>query len=94
MLAEIEFDLEFDLPCRYLLTFRHQYSLHLREKLNLADKRRLDETMGLLDSFLELSSKFARDSYLHPLCLYFPAPVITAACLLLADRLFPYLCPN
>jgi hypothetical protein len=41
-----------------------------------------------LTEFITHAKKFIARSYTRPYCLYFPAPIITAACLLLADRAF------
>jgi hypothetical protein len=35
----------------------------------------------------DLTLRFVRDSYLRDFCLYFPGPVIYAACLLIADQI-------
>jgi hypothetical protein len=37
--------------------------------------------------FEEVAFRFVKDSYLRDFCLYFPGPIIYAACLLIADQL-------
>jgi len=36
--------------------------------------------------FDEITNRFVKDSYIRDFCLYFPASIIYAACLLIADR--------
>lgn len=90
LLTVIEFDLEIDLPVKCLKGFKEQYLNSLFNQMaGDKDKDRalykaVDEMIG---RFIEITLKLVRDQYLKPLCLYFPAPLIFAACLLLANLL-------
>ena len=46
------------------------------------------EFMKQYDLFFGLIKKVVIDSYVHPFCLYFPAPVIAAACILFGARFY------
>jgi hypothetical protein len=39
----------------------------------------------MFERFYAITHKLIRDQYLRPFCLYFPAPIILASCLLLAN---------
>ena len=88
LLTVIEFDLEIDLPVRCLKDFKDQYSNSLFHSMagekdkDKAHFRAVDEMTG---KFVDITMKLIRDQYLRPFCLYFPAPIIFSACLLLAN---------
>jgi hypothetical protein len=50
-----------------------------------------DAVYKYYERFIDLAIKLTRDQYLKPFCLYFPGPVIAAACLLIADVLIEHL---
>lgn len=54
-----------------------------REK-DRAHYKAVDEMIG---RYIDITLKLVRDQYLKPFCLYFPGPLIFAACLLLANLL-------
>ena len=85
ILTAIEFDLEIDLPIKYLKNFRTQYLETLAVQLikdKSKDRHAVEQIIGGMTS---LAVKLVRDQYLRPFCLYFPAPIIFAACLFLAN---------
>ena len=41
----------------------------------------------MIGKFIDITLKLGRDQYLRPFCLYFPAPIIFSACVLLANLL-------
>jgi hypothetical protein len=88
ILTAIEFDLEFDLPVKYFKNFKLQY-LDPLFKLMAGDKAKNKANYLAVDQIIgglrDLTLKLVRDQYLRPFCLYFPAPIIFAACLLLAN---------
>jgi len=90
LLTLIEFDMEFDLPVKCVKDFKEQYlnSLFLTlagdKDKDRAHYKAIDEMIG---KFVDITLKLVRDQYQRPFCLYFPAPIIFSACLLLANVL-------
>lgn len=90
LLTLIEFDMEIDLPVKCVKDFKDQYlnslflSLAGEKDKDRAHFKAIDEMIG---KFIDITLKLVRDQYLRPFCLYFPAPIIFSACLLLANLL-------
>ncbi|CDW91380.1 cyclin 9 [Stylonychia lemnae] len=89
VLITIEFDFDIDSPYEYLNIFYYQHRKILFDKVMLNPdeaKRKMFEVHYKF--FIELAKKFIYDSYIHPFCLYFPAPCIAAACIFISADLF------
>ena len=88
LLTIIEFDMEIDLPVKSVKVFKEQYlnslffSMAGDKDKDRAQFKAIDEMIG---KFIDITLKLIRDQYLRPFCLYFPAPIIFSACLLLAN---------
>lgn len=90
MLSNISFELEFDLPYSYVKEFLYFHRKGIIEPLmNGKDLAIQEEFFHHYDIwFFNLIKKLLIDSYSHPYCLYFPAPVIAAACVLFGARTY------
>jgi len=88
MLTAIEFDLEIDIPTKYLQIFKSHYLDSLFDQMK-GDKNKdphlYKAIVEMFERFYAITHKLIRDQYLRPFCLYFPAPIILASCLLLAN---------
>ena len=87
ILITIQFDFEFDSPFEHVRYFKHQYWTHRMSKLT-DNKENKELIVSLFENFIELTKKFLIDSYIHPFCLYFPAPIIAASCLIISASVF------
>lgn len=93
----IQFDFDFDLPLNYIkYHFQRNYydsriKPHLQSlKLNESDLKDFEKQWEI---FIGFGYKFILDSYLQPYCVYFPAPIIAAACILLSAQFYNYTYP-
>jgi hypothetical protein len=94
----IEFDFDFDTPYSNLREFRDRFIYFERDPnavLNLVKQRIAGGTSVILEDFhkacLEfygLLKKAMYRSYILPLCLYFPAPVIAGSIILIVNHIF------
>ena len=86
LLNSINYEMEFDVPCCYMEGFKSHFLNELSKKMSKMGGPSLEKVIGkVFKVFHELTLKFVRDSYLRDFCLYFPGPVIFAACLLITD---------
>ena len=87
VLKHIVFELEIDVPHKYLRIFRDRFFFNEQDSLVrvVGDS----ESLGVqITELVNLAKPLIMHQYLTPLCLYFPAPIITAASFLIADRLY------
>ena len=86
VLKNMEFDFEIDVPHKYLRVFRDRFFFHEQDSLIrvVGDSESL---RAQITELVNLAKPLIMQQYLTPLCLYFPAPIITAASFLIADRL-------
>lgn len=88
LLSAVGFDLEFDLPINSIRVFKKNYKEVLEVKVSQLQPAGLIEALWkYYELFIGLALKLTHDQYMQPFCLYFPGPVIAAACLLVADVL-------
>jgi len=86
LLNSINYEMEFDIPLKYREPFFNNYLLKLRSEMLECEPRAVEIVKRVFRIFDEITNRFVKDSYLRDFCLYFPGPVIYAACLLIADR--------
>ena len=90
------FDFNFDLPHECLRYFRDKFffsdidegSLCHKLKPLLSTKDKTDLYNQAIAHFYHLVKRSLAKQYLLPLCLYFPAPILTASALIIANHLF------
>ena len=87
VLKHMEFDFDFDVPHKYLRIFRDRFFFHDQDSLIrvMGDS---ESIRAQITEFINLAKPLIMHQYLRPFCLYFPAPIITAASFLIADRLY------
>jgi hypothetical protein len=85
VIESIMFDFEFDTPFTYIAIFKSRYYDILTQ---LVDFRKHEVLKLQFAYFIELAQKYAIDSYLRPNCLFYPVPIIAAACLLLSAKMY------
>lgn len=88
ILNTIQFDFDFDLPITHVkYTFADSfYKAKIHPLVEKREQNIIEATKKQYTHFIGTAEKYTLDSYLNAYCLYFPAPIISAACLLLAAQ--------